>query len=251
MPDGSFAIGYTTLLKDINKCYEQINWPFKVTGKSAKMCGVSAAFKAGLSNDFIRLLGRWKSVETPQFYRDVDPANMRALGEMMAKTFKTNSNSETDRLYSTPSHIALGVAGPLLTDQLNSSPSSQSPVTTATPFRVINHNMNYAPESSTQSELSGAAPLDVHSPPIFMLELQESYPALILPEDRSLSLIQDRMAPLIQNQSLFLLYQTRHQLLLLQQDEVHGGLGVPAIPLAGEDDLLVEAYSAFTINTGD
>ena len=71
------------MIDTINTLYTSIGHPHRVTGKSAKYCGVSTAFKLGLSNDDIRLLGRWRSCETPQYYRQVDPMRLHNISRVM------------------------------------------------------------------------------------------------------------------------------------------------------------------------
>ena len=83
VPDGRNPIGYSSILASLNTLYTSIGHPDRVTGKSAKCCGVSTAFKIGLTNDEIRVLGRWKSVETPQFYREIDPGRISNVSKVM------------------------------------------------------------------------------------------------------------------------------------------------------------------------
>ena len=83
MPDGRKVISYTTMIDTINRLYSEIGYSHRVTGKSAKYLGVSTAFARGLTNDEIRLLGRWKSCETPQHYRQVDPGRLHRISCVM------------------------------------------------------------------------------------------------------------------------------------------------------------------------
>jgi hypothetical protein len=77
---------------DINSYYASAGYNQRVTGKSAKYLGVSTAFQMGLTNDQIRLLGRWRSVDTPQHYRNVDPGALRHISLKLASALKPSHN---------------------------------------------------------------------------------------------------------------------------------------------------------------
>lgn len=84
MPDGRYQLSYTSIVADINSYYASAGYNQRVTGKSAKYLGVSTAFQMGLTNDQIRLLGRWRSVDTPQHYGNVDPGALRHISLKLA-----------------------------------------------------------------------------------------------------------------------------------------------------------------------
>jgi hypothetical protein len=73
IPDGRYAVATDTLFRDINKLYEAVGYYIKTTGKSAKVLGVTLAYSLGLSDDEVRILGRWRSIHTAQHYRNVEP----------------------------------------------------------------------------------------------------------------------------------------------------------------------------------
>lgn len=77
------------MFRDINKLYAIIGYHTPTTGKSAKVLGVTLAFQLGLSNDEIRILGRWRSLSTAQHYRNVEPSKLLKLST--AISFETAS----------------------------------------------------------------------------------------------------------------------------------------------------------------
>jgi hypothetical protein len=93
IPDGRWAVSTKTLLSDINKMYAKCGYHINTTGKSAKVLGVTLAFELGLSNDEIRILGRWRSLSTAQHYRNVEPQKLLKLGT--AISFETRSQGIT------------------------------------------------------------------------------------------------------------------------------------------------------------
>lgn len=68
---GDKPISADTLLRDINRMYSALGFSTKVGGKSAKVLGVSLAFSAGLTSEQVRILGRWASAETARHYYNV------------------------------------------------------------------------------------------------------------------------------------------------------------------------------------
>ena len=65
----------------------------RISGKSAKMLGVSEAFASGMSDDSVRILGRWKSISIAQHYRVIDPRKKLVLSRFMAENLCSNSGS--------------------------------------------------------------------------------------------------------------------------------------------------------------
>jgi hypothetical protein len=63
-------------MKDVNNLYQPLGLAYKITSKSAKSLGVSTAFKLGMSDDHIRVLGRWRSISTAQHYRAIDDSTL-------------------------------------------------------------------------------------------------------------------------------------------------------------------------------
>lgn len=100
VPDGRHVISYTTMIDTINRLYSEIGYSHRVTGKSAKYLGVSTAFARGLTNDEIRLLGRWKSCETPQHYRQVDPGRLHRISCVMNLVIASDNSVESSRSHS-------------------------------------------------------------------------------------------------------------------------------------------------------
>lgn len=83
--DGSHVLDSKTLLKDVNIIYTKLGYPRRITGKSAKVLGVSLAFSAGLSEDDIRILGRWKSADTARHYRSISPEKLLSIGASLTQ----------------------------------------------------------------------------------------------------------------------------------------------------------------------
>ena len=84
------------MLVNVNDMYRGTGYLQKVTGKTAKQLGVSCAFKRGLSDDDVRLLGRWRSISTAQHYRSIDPAKLYAISKIMAETLKNDFSPEIE-----------------------------------------------------------------------------------------------------------------------------------------------------------
>ncbi len=74
--DGRFKISNQTILRDVNKIYTNLGLDYKITTKSMKSLGVSTAFRIGMSDDHVRILGRWRSIVTAQHYREVDDSTL-------------------------------------------------------------------------------------------------------------------------------------------------------------------------------
>lgn len=79
IPDGRTAVSAKTLLRDVNALYAKVGYHIRTTGKSAKVLGVTLAYQLGLSDDEIRILGRWRSVATAQHYRNVEAGKILKL----------------------------------------------------------------------------------------------------------------------------------------------------------------------------
>ena len=77
--DGSFAISVSTLIDNVKNLSLEVGYLGKVTGKSAKISGVSDAFKQGLSDSDVRDKGRWRGLETAQSYRRIADSHRRKL----------------------------------------------------------------------------------------------------------------------------------------------------------------------------
>ena len=73
----------------------------RITGKSCKYLGVSTCFSMGLTNDQIRILGRWKSGDTPQYYRNVYPGALKVISLTLTSALHT-PNLDTPASCSTP-----------------------------------------------------------------------------------------------------------------------------------------------------
>lgn len=79
--DGAKAVSESTLIDNLRMlCYE-VGYEGKISGKSAKISGVSDSFKAGLSDADVRDKGRWKSLEVAQYYRRISPSHRLRLAQ--------------------------------------------------------------------------------------------------------------------------------------------------------------------------
>lgn len=96
------------MLDTINNIYRDLGFIHRISGKSAKYCGVSMAFKSGLTIDQIRLLGRWRSCDTPQYYRDIDPSLLSIISNTM--NMSLNSQSSSDLSNSKGKQISLSLS---------------------------------------------------------------------------------------------------------------------------------------------
>jgi hypothetical protein len=67
--DGRKAISSANYIRDLRRLCAKEGWTAKVSTKSPKMAGTSAAFAAGLSDGEVRDKGRWKSHSTALHYR--------------------------------------------------------------------------------------------------------------------------------------------------------------------------------------
>ena len=85
VPQSEFQISSETLMRSVNDLYRSNACDIKITSKSAKAAGVSSAFKKGLSNNDIMLMGRWRSPDTAQHYRDIDPFTLARISLVMAR----------------------------------------------------------------------------------------------------------------------------------------------------------------------
>ena len=77
--DGTFAVSVSTLLDDIKAACAGVGYEGRVTGKSAKISGVSDGFKAGMTDAEARDKGRWVGLETAQAYRRVSDSYRKKL----------------------------------------------------------------------------------------------------------------------------------------------------------------------------
>lgn len=109
--DGRYAISAATLMKDVNLIYRNLGLDYNITSKSAKSLGVSTAFKLGMSDDHIRVLGRWRSISTAQHYRAIDDTT---LLEIFSRIILKSSSTAVPRSLAS------------LTDQSSSSIVSQT-----------------------------------------------------------------------------------------------------------------------------
>ena len=66
-------ISSDTVMKNFNTLLQKVNFNTRVTTKCFKILGVSTAFRCGLSTEEVRILGRWKSLESVQHYRHTLP----------------------------------------------------------------------------------------------------------------------------------------------------------------------------------
>ena len=98
-------------MKDVNLIYSNLGLKYKITSKSAKSLGVSSAFRLGMSDDHIRVLGRWRSIATAQHYRAIDDTT---LLEIFSKIMLKTSSSAVPRSLAS------------LTNQVSNSSSSQT-----------------------------------------------------------------------------------------------------------------------------
>ena len=88
--DGRYAISASTLMKDVNLIYSNLGLKHKITSKSAKSLGVSSAFRLGMSDDHIRVLGRLRSIATAQHYRAIDDTTLiEIFSKIMLKSSST------------------------------------------------------------------------------------------------------------------------------------------------------------------
>ena len=77
-------------MKDVNLIYSNLGLKHKITSKSAKSLGVSSAFRLGMSDDHIRVLGRWRSIATAQHYRAIDDTTLiEIFSKIMLKSSST------------------------------------------------------------------------------------------------------------------------------------------------------------------
>ena len=108
MADGRASVSAQTLLRQINDLYKKVGFDSSITAKSAKVLGVSTAFFLGLSDDQIRILGRWKDISTSQYYRSVDHSTLLSIFSRLSlfpekkDDFSCTSNF-SDRLVGLPS----------------------------------------------------------------------------------------------------------------------------------------------------
>ena len=72
--DGTKGVNQRTVLDDAIQCYRQVGYMEKVSGKSAKMAGVSDSYEGGLDDTGVRDKGRWANTNTPLHYKVDTPA---------------------------------------------------------------------------------------------------------------------------------------------------------------------------------
>jgi len=70
--DGRTCVSVQTLMRQINILYKKLGFTEIISSKSAKVLGVSTAFFLGMTDDEVRILGRWKDISTSQYYRSID-----------------------------------------------------------------------------------------------------------------------------------------------------------------------------------
>ncbi len=69
IPDGRYNVSQSTLVNNIKMLAAKSGFRKKISGKSAKIGGTSAAYSNGLSETDIKEKGRWKSIESAQYYK--------------------------------------------------------------------------------------------------------------------------------------------------------------------------------------
>ena len=85
-------------MNSVNSLYSGLGVTYKITSKSSKALGVSQCVKLALPNDYIRILGRWKSIHTAQNYRDCDESTLLKIHSNLPKNiFKTCNTDSSSR----------------------------------------------------------------------------------------------------------------------------------------------------------
>ncbi len=74
--DGRTCVSVQTLMRQVNVLYQKLGFAQTITSKSAKVLGVTTAFFLGMTDDEVRILGRWKDISTSQYYRSIDHSTL-------------------------------------------------------------------------------------------------------------------------------------------------------------------------------
>ena len=93
IPDGRWAVSQGTLVTNIKHLAKAVGCTHKVSGKSAKIGGTSAAFSSGLSDNDIRDKGRWRSLESAQHYRRATDAHKLHLASAYTLSSQTSDHT--------------------------------------------------------------------------------------------------------------------------------------------------------------
>ena len=72
-----------TLLKNLNMVYRSVGFNTHISGKSAKALGVSLAFESGMSDEQVRILGRWASIQTARHYFNISSGTLLSIGKKL------------------------------------------------------------------------------------------------------------------------------------------------------------------------
>ncbi len=132
--DGRMPISSDTLMKNFNNLLSKINFGTRVTTKCFKILGVSTAFRCRLSTEEVRILGRWKSLESVQHYRHTLPwtliemsSNLTLKSISLAVDKPTISNSTQTNQTDTRANSALEISFKYAQVYVEASEPSNSP----------------------------------------------------------------------------------------------------------------------------
>lgn len=84
IPDGRVAVAESTLVANIKSLAKSVGFEGKVSGKSAKIGGTSASFAVGLSDAEVRDKGRWRTLDTAQYYRRISDSHKLKLARSIS-----------------------------------------------------------------------------------------------------------------------------------------------------------------------
>ena len=130
-------ISSDTVMKDFNKLLRNIGFTTRVTTKCFKILGVSTAFRCGLSTEEVRILGRWKSLESVQHYRHTLPWTLIEMSSNL--TLKT---------------MSLAVSNPSLSLSTQTDPTdieSTSALSIAFKYAQVDEEKTFTSTSSTHN----------------------------------------------------------------------------------------------------
>ena len=99
-----------------------INIIMNLLGKSAKSSGVSAGFRKGLTDDMMRVCGRWGSINMPQYYRRA--SELELLNVAQSLTLSDSGPAHMKMTTETASSTRTGLCGTSLTISLSISTGS-------------------------------------------------------------------------------------------------------------------------------
>lgn len=74
----------------------------KIGGKSAKVCGTSLAFEAGLTPEQVRILGRWRCAETARHYYNMSDRTILNITSTLSRATMSFVGDQPLRLNGTP-----------------------------------------------------------------------------------------------------------------------------------------------------